>query len=59
MQKHAVKQHEVDALELEVEHARIKAMVPTPVSTPAHVSPVPTPQQSDAESAANEEGAIE
>ena len=33
-------------------------MVPTPVPTPAHVSPVPTPQQSDAESAGNEEGAI-
>ena len=29
MQKHAIKQHEVDALELEVEQARIKAMVPT------------------------------
>ena len=28
MQKHAVKQHEVDALELEVEQARIKAVVP-------------------------------
>ena len=28
MQKHAVRQHEVDALELEVEQARIKAMVP-------------------------------
>ena len=27
----AVKQHEVDALELEVEQARIKAVVPTPV----------------------------
>ena len=28
MQKHAVKQNEVDALELEVEQARIKAVVP-------------------------------
>ena len=30
----------------------------TPVPTPAHVSPVPTPQRSDAEGAGNEEGAI-
>ena len=58
MQKHAVQQHEVDALELEVEQARIKAMVPTPVPTPPHVTPVPSLQQSDAESAVNEEGAI-
>ena len=35
MQKHAVNQHEVDALELEVEQARIKAMVPTPASANA------------------------
>ena len=56
MQKQAVKQHEVDAFELEVEQARIKAMVPTPVPTPAHVTPVPTPQLSDAESAVNEKG---
>ena len=58
MQKHAVKQHELDALELEVEQARIKAMVPTPVPSPEHVTPVPTPQPSDAGSAVNEEGAI-
>ena len=58
MQKHAVKQHEVDALELEVEQARIKAMVPTQVPSPEHVTPVPTPQPSDAGSAVNGEGAI-
>ena len=58
MQKHAVKQHEVDALELEVEQARIKAVVPTPVPSPLHVTPVPSPQQSDAASTVNEEGAI-
>ena len=45
---------EVDALELEV----VTAVVPTPVPTPAHVSPVPTPQQSDAESAGYEDAAI-
>ena len=59
MQKHAVTQHEVDALELEVEQARIKpCMIPTPVPSPEHVTPVPSPQQSDAESAVNEDGAI-
>ena len=58
MQKHAVKQHEVDAFELEVEQARIKAMVPTPVPSPEHVTPVLSPQQFDAESAVNEDGAI-
>ena len=58
MHKHAVKQHEVDALELEVEQARVTAMVPTPVPTPVHVSPVPSPQQSDAESAGCEDAAI-
>ena len=58
LQKHAVKQLEVDALELEVEQARIKAVVPTPVPSPPHVTPVPSLQQSDAESTVNEEGAI-
>ena len=58
MQKHAVKQHEVDALELEVERARIKAVVPTTVPSPLHVTPVSSPQQSDAASTVNEEGAI-
>ena len=55
MQKHAVKQHEVDALELEVEQARIKAVVPP---SPLHVTPVPSPQQPDAASTVHEEGAI-
>ena len=58
MQKHAVKQHEVDPLELEVEQARIKTVVPTPVPSPLHVTPVPSPQQSDAASTVHEEGAI-
>ena len=58
MQKHAVKQHEVDALELEVEQARIKALVPSPVPSPLHVTPVPSPEQSDAASTVNEEGTI-
>ena len=58
MQKQAVKQHEVDALELEVEQARIKALVPTPVPSPLHVTPVPSPEQSDAASTVTEKGAI-
>ena len=58
MQKLAVKQHEVAALELEVEEARIKAVVPTPVPSPLHATPVPSPQQSDAASTVHDEGAI-
>ena len=58
IQKLAVKQHEVAALELEVEEARIKVVVPTPVPSPLHATPVPSPQQSDAASTVHDEGAI-
>ena len=44
--------------QLEVEQDRVTAMVPTPVPTLVHVSPVPAPQQSDAERAGCEDAAI-